>query len=70
MALALVEEVVYLVAHLLAALAREEVVALYDARVVLLEAGGCRGLAERAEDPVAPDHVSRVEVAHAARGVE
>lgn len=69
-ALGLVEEVVDLLAHLLAGLAREELVALDDAGVVGTEAGGLAGGAERVEDAVAPGHVLGVEVAHPARRLE
>ena len=67
MALGLVEEVVDLLANLLARLARQKLVALDDAGVIRLEAGRLAGRAKGVEDAVAPDHVLRIEVAHPAR---
>ena len=66
-ALALVEEVVDLVPHLLARLAREKVVALHHARIVRLEARGVRRGPERVEHAIAPRHVLGVEIPHPAR---
>ena len=67
MAVALVVEVVDLLAHLLARLAREQLVALDHARIVRNEAGGLTRRAERIKHPVAPRHVLGIEVPHAAR---
>ena len=69
-AVALVAEVVNLLAHLLARLARQQLVALDDAGVVGLEAGGLAGGAEGVKHAVAPHHVLGIEVPHAARWLE
>ena len=67
MTVALVVEVVDLLAHLLACLAREQLVALNHARIVRDEAGGLARRAERIKHPIAPRHVFGIEVPHAAR---
>jgi hypothetical protein len=70
MAVGLVVEVVYLLAHLFAGFAREQFVALHHAGIVRRETGGFAGGAERIEHPVAPGHVGRIEISHAARRLE
>ena len=67
---ALVEEMVDLVADLFAGLARQQLVALHHAGVVRLEPRRRAGGAEGVEHLVSPRHVLGIEVPHPARRLE
>ena len=67
MPVALVVEMVYLLADLFAGLACEKLVAFDHARIVRNEPRRLSGGAERVKHPVAPRHVLRIEISHAAR---